>query len=108
MIETTLHALRHRQLDNILVYLICYIYKTYKKEKIWDLTDGCPVVKKLPYYAVELGSLSGQETNISHAIEELSPCVATTEPVNHNQGVHAPQQKMLYDEIKISHVANKT
>ena len=75
---------------------------------MWDLADGCPVVKKLPYYAEEMGSLSGQETNISHAIEELSPCAATTEPVNHNQGVHAPQQKMLYDEMKISHVANKT
>ena len=37
------------------------------------------MVKNLPCNAEDVGSISGQETKIPHASEQLSPCASTTE-----------------------------
>ena len=41
---------------------------------------GGPMVKNLPANAGDTGSIPGQRTKISHAVGQLSPCAATTEP----------------------------
>ena len=48
-----------------------------------DLSSG-PVIKNLSCSAGDTGSISGRETKIPHAMEQLSPSTTTTEPVCHN------------------------
>ena len=45
---------------------------------------GGPVVKNLPCNAVDTGLIPGRGTKIPHAMEQLSPLTATTEPVQCN------------------------
>ena len=52
---------------------------------------GGPVVKNLPSNAGDVGSISGQETKIPHAAEQLSLHAATTEPTCPNQRGRVPQ-----------------
>lgn len=66
------------------------------------------MVKRVLYCTEEVGSLSGQGTNIPHAVEGLSPCAAINEPVNYNKRVHVPRQNIPRDAMKTSHVAAKT
>ena len=42
------------------------------------------VVKNLPCNAGDLGSIPGRGSKAPHTSEELSLCVATTEPMCHN------------------------
>ena len=55
---------------------------------IWDFPGG-PVVKNLPSKAGDMGSIPGRGTKIPHAVGQLIPWTATTEPVC--SGAHAPQ-----------------
>ena len=41
------------------------------------------MVKNLPGYSGDVGLILGQGTKIPHAVEQLSPRDATTEPVFH-------------------------
>ena len=50
---------------------------------------GGPAVKNLPFIAGDEGSIPGWRTKIPHAMGQLSPHVATTEPVHST--AHAPQ-----------------
>ena len=50
---------------------------------------GGPVLKNSPCNAGELGLVPGWGTKISHAVEQPSPCDATTEPVH--SGACVPQ-----------------
>ena len=43
---------------------------------------GGPVLKNLPYNAGDVGSIPGWGAKISHALEQLSPRVITTEPTS--------------------------
>ena len=45
---------------------------------------GTPVVKNLPPSAGDVGSIPGGGTKIPHAVEQVSPCAATTEPASLN------------------------
>ena len=58
----------------------------------------------LPCNAGDLGLIPHQ-TKIPHALEQLS---ATTGPTLHNSRVHAPQQKIPHDAIKIPPATTKT
>ena len=51
------------------------------KGKGWDLPGG-PVVKNPPSNAGDVGSIPGRGTKIPHAVGQLSPCAATTEPAH--------------------------
>ena len=46
---------------------------------------GDPVVKNLPSNAGDAGSIPGQGTHIPCAMEQLSPCASTTEPMHPNK-----------------------
>ena len=59
--------------------LICSLIERY----LGDFPGG-PVVKNPPSSAGDAGSIPGQGTKISHAVGQLSPRTATTEPVHHN------------------------
>ena len=50
---------------------------------------GGPVVKNQPSNTGDAGSIPGRETNIPHAVGQLSPCASTTEPAHSR--AHAPQ-----------------
>ena len=50
----------------------------FKTANLGDFPGG-PVVKDLPCNADKLGSIPCQGTKISHASEQLSLCIATTE-----------------------------
>ena len=45
---------------------------------------GGPVVENPPSNAGDVGSIPGQRTKIPHAVGQLSPCAATTEPTRCN------------------------
>ena len=47
------------------------------------------MVKNPPSNAGDTGSIPGQVTKIPHAVEQLSPQAATTEPAH--SGAHVPQ-----------------
>ena len=49
---------------------------------------GGAVVKNLPANTGDMGSIPGPETEIPHAVRQLSPCATITEPTH--PGVHAP------------------
>ena len=53
-----------------------------------DFPDG-PVVKHLPSSVRVTGLIPAQVTKIPHAIRQLSPHTATTEPMCHNYGAQA-------------------
>ena len=52
---------------------------------------GGPVVKNPPSSAGDVGSIPGQGTKIPHAAGQLSPRIATTEPMC--SGARRPQLK---------------
>ena len=56
------------------------------REKSTGVMDfpGGPVVKNLPSNAGDMGSIPGRGTKIPHAVGQLSPCTATTEPAHLN------------------------
>ena len=56
----------------------------------WDFPGG-PVVKNLPSSAGDVGLIPGQGTKIPHAMGQLSPHAASTEPVRHNERSHMLQ-----------------
>ena len=65
------------------------------------------MVRNLPSNAGDVGSIPGQETNISHATGQLSLHVTTTEPTH--SGAHAPQlERSLHATMKIPCAATKT
>ena len=45
---------------------------------------GGPVIKNLPCNAGNVGLIPGQGIKIPHAMEQVRPHDATTEPANHN------------------------
>ena len=49
----------------------------------------------------DVSSIPGQGTKTQHAVEQLSPCAITTEPVSHNE-------KTPHDTLKILGAAIKT
>ena len=53
-------------------------------QQCWRDFPGGPVVTNLPCNAGDAGSIPGQEIKIPHAMEQLSLCTITTEPVHHN------------------------
>ena len=71
-----------------------------KTTTTWEFLHG-PVVKSLPSNTGIKGSIPDQETNIPHATEQLSPCVATTEarplqlekPTGHSKVPAQPKKK---------------
>ena len=58
--------------------------------RAWDFPGG-PVVKNLPPNAGDMGLIPGQETNIPHAVGQVSPHATTAGPMY--SGAHAPQQR---------------
>ena len=50
-----------------------------------------PVVKNPPCNVGDVGSNPGQGTKFAHAVEQLSLCAVTADPLCHNQRVYAPQ-----------------
>ena len=50
---------------------------------------GGPVVENLPCNAEDMGSIPSLGTKIPHAVEQVSPCIATTETARF--GTHRPQ-----------------
>ena len=50
---------------------------------LWDFPGG-PVVKNPPSNAGDAGSIPGRGTKSPHAVWQLSPRAATTEPAHHN------------------------
>ena len=50
---------------------------------IWDFPGGT-VVKNPSFNAGDTGSIPGQGTKIPHAVGQLSPSAATTEPTRHS------------------------
>ena len=59
---------------------------------------GGPVVQNLPSNAGDTGSISGWGAKIPHAVGQLSPRAATTEPAR--SGAHAPQLESLQASTK--------
>ena len=57
--------------------------RTDKKELNRDFPGG-PVVKNPPFNAGDVGLIPGQGTKIPHAVRQLSPHAASTEPARHN------------------------
>ena len=69
---------------------------------------GSPVVKNPPCNAGDVGSISGRGAKTPHAMEQLTLCAATIEPVclelvSHNWRAHVLQRKILHDATKILH-----
>ena len=56
---------------------------------------GGPVAKNLPSSAGDTGSIPGLGSKIPLALEQLTLCATTR--------VRAPQEKILYDMMKIMH-----
>ena len=52
---------------------------------------GSPVVKNLPSNAGDAGSMTGQVTEILHAVGQLSPRATTTELAYLNERARVPQ-----------------
>ena len=52
-----------------------------------DFSDS-PVVNKLLYGVGHGGFILGQGTKIPHATEQLSPLIATREPMGHSERSH--------------------
>ena len=71
----------------------------YKNSRDQDVPGG-PVVKKPPYNTGDASLIPGWGTKIPHSVEQLSPCVATTEPVFHER-VRAPQRKGPCDTAEL-------
>lgn len=63
------------------------------KEMSGDFPGG-PVVGTLCFLCSRYGSIPGQGTEISHAVEELNLHVANTEPVNHNYRAQVLQLRL--------------
>ena len=59
-----------------------YIFKVLKEKKTAGDFPSGPVVKNLPSNAGDAGSIPGQGTKIPHAVGQLSPRTATTEPTH--------------------------
>ena len=59
---------------------------------LWD-SPGGPLVKNLPCNARDAGSIPGQGTKISHAMEQLNLRATTREPVHHNKRSRVTQQR---------------
>ena len=55
----------------------------FAKRNPWDFLGG-PVVKNLPSNAGDVGSIPVRGTKIPHAMGQLSPRAATTEPPHCN------------------------
>lgn len=51
------------------------------KEHGWEGFLNDPMFKNTPCNAEHAGSILDRGTKIPHATEQLSPCLATTEPV---------------------------
>ena len=49
------------------------------------------MVENPPSNVGDMGLIPGQGTKIPHAVGQLSPCAATTEPADHNQKARVPQ-----------------
>ena len=47
------------------------------------------MAKNLPSNAGDAGSIPGQGTKSPHAVQQLSPCATTTEPVHNQRSLHA-------------------
>ena len=62
----------------------------YQSKSSWYFL-GSSVVKNLPSNAGDIGLIPGWGTNIPHAMGQLSPCAATTEPMCPR--AHMPQLK---------------
>ena len=60
------------------------------KTRTWDF-PGDLMVKISPCNAGDMDLIPGQGTKILHAVGQLSPCAANTEPTCHNLRIHAPQ-----------------
>ena len=56
----------------------------------WRDFPGGPGVKNPPSNAGDAGSIPGRGTKIPHAVEQLSPRAATTEPALLNQRERKP------------------
>ena len=63
--------------------------KEENKKISWMGLAGDPVAKNMPCNAGDADSIPGGGTRLSHASEQLSPCITTTQPVC--SGVHVPQ-----------------
>ena len=75
-------------------------------ETVWYFKNLCvkdcrdsPLVKTMPSNAGDESLIPGWGTKILHALEQLSPCAATTKSERHNWGVCEPQGKILHAAI---------
>ena len=64
------------------------------------------MVKNPPSNAGDTGSSPGPGTKIPHAVQQLSPRAATTEPTR--SGAYPPQRKIPHASAKILSAAAKT
>ena len=53
-----------------------------KQKEMGASTTGGPVVKNPPCSARDAGSFSAWGSKIPHALQQLSPCTATSEPAH--------------------------
>ena len=64
------------------------------RRRPWGDFPGGPVVKNPPTDAEDTGSVSGPGTEISHAVEQLSPCATTTEALVLKPAIHKRSHTM--------------
>ena len=64
------------------------------------------MVKNLPSNAGDIGLIPGPGTHIPHAIEQLNPCTATTQPRHSGACTQQPVRNQLA-AMKIPHEATK-
>ena len=69
---------------------------------------GGPVLMNPPCNTGDAGSIPVWGTMIPHSSKQLNPCAITTEPTCCNWRIHAPQQKISHETVKIPHAATKT
>ena len=65
------------------------------------------MVKNLPWNEEDEGSIPSPGTKIPRAVVQLSLCATATEPMHHNWGIHALQQKVPQDSAKLPRAAVK-
>ena len=83
--------------DLFVIAAKCPAIRDELESMAWDFPGG-PVVKNLPCNARDVGLIPGWGTKIPYAVEQLSPCTATTECMCSR--AQAPQLESLCATVK--------
>ena len=87
----TFFFFRDKCSDNKVFWSVKNSNNFLKKGYLGDFPGG-PVVKNLPCYDRDAGSIPGCGTKIPHAVEQLSPGTTARKSLSHNERSHVMQQ----------------